>query len=352
MSAASALPSGLSQEQYKKITREAFKAAGGKGKIAWGGKKAAKKKGYRKASYSSGGYGRKKRSYNIIQGLGAYTAPRSAGVGRSLGMGVGALLPGPFKLAAPLLAEGGAWLGNKLGTILGLGQYQVTQNSIIHEGQSPAMMHSTEDTIVVRHREYVGDVYSGVGGAFTVQSFQLQPGLNATFEWLAPIANQYQEWIPHGIVMEFKSNSGDVVSGSSSELGMVMMATDYNSFGANPFTNKTQMLNTVYSTNAKITESFYHPIECAPFRNVMDRLFVRAGSVPSNQPPQLYDLGTFAIASQGCQGDGQNLGELWMTYEIGLSKASLIQTAAAGVPTAQFAVFNSGVTTLAGEMAI
>lgn len=336
------LPAGLSQEQYKKITRAAFKAAGGKGKLSWGGKKTATKKkggrkGYRK--YSGGGYGGKSR-YNIIQGLGAYSAPKSAAFGRNLGAGIGGLLPGPWKLLGGPLGAVGGWLGNKVGTILGLGEYEVSQNSIIHEGQTPPMMHRSEDTIVVRHREYMGDIYSGVGGAFRVQSFQLQPGLSSTFEWLAPIAGQYQEWIPHGMVMEFKSNSGDVVSGTSSELGMVIMATDYNAFGQNPFQNKTQMLNTVYSTNAKITDSFYHPIECAPHRNVMDMLFVRTGAIPANQPPQLYDLGTFAIASQGCQGDNQNLGELWMTYEIGLSKASLIQTGNAAQPCDIFYGFN------------
>lgn len=336
------LPPGLSQEQYKKITRAAFKAAGGKGKLSWGGKKTATKKkggrkGYRK--YSGGGYGGKSR-YNIIQGLGAYSAPKSAAFGRNLGAGIGGLLPGPWKLLGGPLGAVGGWLGNKVGTILGLGEYEVSQNSIIHEGQTPPMMHRSEDTIVVRHREYMGDIYSGVGGAFRVQSFQLQPGLSSTFEWLAPIAGQYQEWIPHGMVMEFKSNSGDVVSGTSSELGMVIMATDYNAFGQNPFQNKTQMLNTVYSTNAKITDSFYHPIECAPHRNVMDMLFVRTGAVPANQPPQLYDLGTFAIASQGCQGDNQNLGELWMTYEIGLSKASLIQTGNSAQPCDIFYAFN------------
>jgi len=300
-------------------------------------KKKYTRKGYTKRSYpGKGGRG----PTNIIQGLGAYTAPRSAGVGEAFGAGIGGLLPLPGPLGAAArwgLGRLGGWAGNKLGTIFGLGQYDVNQNSIIHEGQSPAMMHSTDDTIVVRHREYIGDVFSAdVPGQFTVQHFQIQPGLAATFEWLHPIANQYQEWIPHGIVMEFKSNAGEVVTGANAALGQVIMATDYNAHGPNPFDSKNVMLNTMYSTNTKITESMMHPVECAPHRNVFQRLYIRQGAIPAGQPAQLYDLATFAIASVGVAGANVNLGELWMTYEIGLSKSSMITTHTSGVPTDRF----------------
>lgn len=272
---------------------------------------------------------------NVTMGLGAYTAPKSAAFGESVGNMVGGFLPGPYKALAPLLGKGGSWLGNKIGSWLGLGAYELNRNSIvIDEGSSPQMMHSNDDTVIVRHREYVGEVFSSpTAGAFTVSNFALQPGNSALFEWLAPIANQYQEWIPMGIVAEFKSNSGEVVSGPTNALGQVIMATDYNAYNANPFQNKSQMNNTVYSTNAKITQSFVHAIECDPKKNVMESFFIRAGPVPAGQPPQLYDLGTFAIASHGCQGSSQDLGELWLSYEIGLRKASLIQTYAAAVPT-------------------
>lgn len=270
-----------------------------------------------------------------MAGLGAYRAPNSAAFGEGAGNLVGSFLPGPYKALTPLLGKAGGWLGNKIGSWLGLGAYTLNRNSIvIDEGNSPLMMNGNDDTVIVRHREYVGEVYSSAtAGAFTVSNFALQPGNSALFEWLAPIANQYQEWVPMGIVAEFKSNSGEVVSGPTNALGQVIMATDYNAYNTTPFQNKSQMNNTVYSTNAKITQSFVHAIECDPRKNVMESFFVRAGPVPAGQPPQLYDLGTFAIASHGCQGASQDLGELWFSYEIGLRKASLIQTYASAVPT-------------------
>jgi len=304
-------------------------------------KKATRRKS---AGYSRGGGGGGGRSIvtypNVIGGLGAYTAPKSARFGENLGRFAGSMLPGLWGALSGLLGKGGGWLGNKIGTVLGLGEYDLQQNSIINEGQSPAMMHSEDDTIFVRHREYLGDIISSATpGAFKVEHYPIQPGLDTVFEWLAPIATQYQEWIPNGILFEFKSNSGDQVATSNTAIGQVIMSTDYNAYNLDPFTNKAQMQNTMYSTNAKITESFYHPIECAPHRNVMDRLFVRAGQVPPGQPPQMYDLGTFAIASVGCSAPAANLGELWVTYEIGLAKASLIQTAAAAVQNDYFAAY-------------
>lgn len=289
--------------------------------------------------------GRGGRPLNIIQGMGAYRAPRTAAVAKQLGQGIGSLLPGFGKLASPFLGEAAGWLGDKIGTWLGLGSYQLSQNSLVlDEGSSPAMMHGGDDTIMVRHREFISDVYSSeVAGQFKVQHFPLQPGLGGVFEWLAPIAHQYQEWIPLGIVFEFKSHSGDVVTGASSSLGQVIMATDYNAYNTLAFQNKTQMQNTVYTTSARVTESFYHPIECAPHRNVMDRLFVRGDDVPQGQPPQLYDLGTFAIASQGVNGASQNLGELWVTYEIGFSKASLLQTVGRALSTDVYYTASPGI---------
>lgn len=272
---------------------------------------------------------------NVTMGLGAYKAPRSAAFGESAASSLASMLPYGLSALAPLAGKAGGWLGNKIGSWLGLGAYELNRNSIvIDEGNTPTMMHSNDDTIIVRHREYVGEVYSApVAGDFTVSNFALQPGNSALFEWLAPIANQYQEWIPMGIVAEFKSNSGEVVSGANNALGQVIMATDYNAYNQNPFTNKSQMNNTVYSTNAKITQSFVHAIECDPRKNVQESFFIRPGPVPAGQPPQLYDLGTFAIASHGCQGVSQDLGELWMSYEIGLRKATLVNTDAGAIAT-------------------
>lgn len=250
-------------------------------------------------------------------------APKSKAVGKAIGESIAPFLPGPLKMLAPFAGDVGGFLGEGIGTLLGLGDYQVKKNSIVSEGNSPAYMHSKKGSVFVRHREYIGNVYSSSSGDFRVQNFPIQPGLTASMPWLSLISRGFQEWQPHGIVFEFKSNTGMISSASTPAIGMVIMATDYDSYETNPFANKIDMENTQYTTNAKATESFYHPVECAYNKNVLDRLFLRDDVVPVGQPPQFYDLGTFAIASVGCPTANQNLGELWVTYDIELMKPTM-----------------------------
>lgn len=253
----------------------------------------------------------------------AKSAPNSAAVGRFLASSVAGLVPGGSAFSG-LAGQVGGWLGDKIGTALGLGEYRVNQNTVIGEGVSPPVMHNDDDMIVVRHREYLGDVFSSATpGAFSVVNYPINPGLSVSFPWCSISAVAYREWTPLGMLYEFKSNTGFVSNSTTPAVGMVIMATDYNSFDTDPFANKLEMENNMYTTSARSTESFYHPIECKSERNVLGKFFLRAGEIPDNQPPQLYDLGTFSIASVGQPTANQNLGELWCTVELGFSKATL-----------------------------
>lgn len=250
-------------------------------------------------------------------------APKSAAVGKTLASTLASLIPGgaPF---ASLAGQAGSFLGDKIGTLLGLGEYEVKQNSILSEGVTPPTMHEKSERVVVRHREYLGDVFaSSTVGQFSVANYALNPALSSTFPWMCQVAAAYRQWRPLGMVFEFKSNTGLISSAATPAVGMVIMATDYNSYDVAPFSNKREMDNNMYTTSAKATESFYHPIECAPLRNVLGSFFTRVGNLPTNQPPQFYDLGVFSIASVGCPVASQNLGELWLTCEIEFDKSTL-----------------------------
>jgi len=136
-----------------------------------------------------------------------------------------------------------------------------------------------------------------------------------SFPWLSAIAQQYEEHKPLGIVFEFKSLSADAIASSTNNtLGGIIMSTDYNATNA-AFVNKQQMDNTEYTTSAKPSCSFYHPVECDPRTNPISTLYVRSGAPPSNADLRLYDLGSFQIASFGIQGTSVVAGELWCTYE-------------------------------------
>jgi len=79
------------------------------------------------------------------------SAPKSSAVGRFLASSLAGLIPGGGALSG-IVGEAGGWLGDKIGTALGLGEYDVAhikQNSIINEGQTPPYMHDRNDLSVI-----------------------------------------------------------------------------------------------------------------------------------------------------------------------------------------------------------
>lgn len=287
-------------------------------------RKAASKKTYTQAQKLA--YYKKKaaRSY---KGRGEYTAPKSAKVGEQIGQGLGELtrfIPGVSAISpwiAQLTKKAGGALANRLGSYFGWGAYSVNQNSlVVPEGQSPAYMHSSGATNRVCHREYIGDVISSsVAGQFSIQTYPLQPGAKDMFPWLSPIALQYQKYKLLGAIIEFKSGSGDAITGANTALGEVIISTNYNC--ADPaFVNRNQMENTMYCSSAKPSVSFVHVIECDPRLQAQESLYVSPSVVPENTGNSVNEINwaNVYVGVVGCQGTNVNLGSIYITYEVEL----------------------------------
>lgn len=264
--------------------------------------------------------------YRIAKGLGTYrvTKPRSAPKSRAFAKTIASGLAGMSPLApvAGLIGEGAGWLGDKIGTALGLGSYEVKSNSLtaVSEGYGPPGMHSRSGDTVIRHREYITDVVSSATpGGFKLNAYYINPGLLATFPWLAQIASGYEEYEPAGMIFEFKSTSVDALNSTNTALGTVIMATNYNS-AAPLFTGKADMENSQYSMSFKPSVSMLHPVECDPTARPLVSMYVRNQAVPSGQDQKTYDMGTFQIASVGMQAASVVIGELWVSYEYKLRK--------------------------------
>jgi len=215
-------------------------------------------------------------------------------------------------------------LGATISKWLGSGDYTLSCNSLVTKAASSSvpMMHKSGQTVVIRHREYIKDVYSGNGTPTTFYTdFRngINPGLGSVFPWLSTVAQQFQEYTFRGLVFHFISTSGQSVASTNTALGNVMMATQYR-FTDNAFTNKVALLNEYYSTDSKPSECFCHPIECDPKENPYNIHYVRTSGLPVGADYALYDIGNFTFATQGMPSSKINLGELWCTYEIELRK--------------------------------
>lgn len=215
----------------------------------------------------------------------------------------------------------GGWLGHGAQKIVkaltGFGDYSIEANTILTGGLSPPEVINSVRTggVIMRHREYIGDVIATT--QFTNNTYDINPGLFATFPWLSQVAKAFELYRLRGLVFEFKSMSSDAVlsSSASSALGTVVMATQYNSL--NPgFTSAIQMENHEFANASKPSCDFYHPVECKKSLIPAAELYIRDGAVPTGGDIRLFDIGQFNIATLGMQNATGVIGQLWCTYEV------------------------------------
>lgn len=192
----------------------------------------------------------------------------------------------------------------------------------VHEGVQIPEFHGTKHATIITHREYVQDiVVPTTDTAFTNVTFSLNPGLSATFPWLAGVAANYDQYQILGMIWEFRTLSSDITAGGA--LGSVILATDYDTADL-VYANKLEMENSEYCTSNKPSVDTVHCIECDPSLSFSPIKYIRSGAVPSGKDVRLYDHGLFQIATQGLPGvAGTVIGELWCSYEIALYKPNL-----------------------------
>lgn len=293
--------------------------------------KVAGKKGKRKASKQRVAsqvsvLGRALRGLGGLAGSAAGGLVGHPGIGQSVGSNLGAALS--------------RWLGS--------GDYVVKSNSLARASavDSIPLMHRNGQSVIVRHREFIGDVQGSIN--YTIQKvIPLNPGLDISFPWLAMIAQNFQEYTIRGMVFHYIPTAGDAVSSTNNALGSVVVSTNYRSTAAPP-TSKMEQLNEYFSNDARPSETFCHPIECDPRENPYNVQYVRSGNVPSGEDPKTYDLGTVYVATAGMQANSITVGELWCTYEVELRKPVSIGLLGNGIPTYLSKSADTGITTGSG----
>jgi hypothetical protein len=211
-----------------------------------------------------------------------------------------------------------------VGKIFGQGDYVVHSNSLIQGGSVAPVFSNSQHGVRIRDREFVGTVVSGqlYGGStlFTNQSYRINPANAALFPWLSRIAPLFDQWQPHGLVIEYVSTSSEY-NGTSQALGVVIAATDYDVNDA-PAVSRLVMENMAYSISAKASANILHGIECSPAERPTKLLYTQTATHGSRA--ELADLGTFQLATQGMSAQGVTLGELYVTYDIEFFKKQMV----------------------------
>jgi hypothetical protein len=240
------------------------------------------------------------------------------------GLGGGAIAP--YAGASPAAGHlAGRTLAASISKWLGFGAYKVGRNSIMQESDGTIpMMHRESQSVVVRHREYLGDVKSSINYTKALE-LALNPGLASSFPWLSTMAQMYQEYTWRGMVFHFVPTVGEAVSSTVPAFGNVMMHTDYRVTAPAPV-SKAELLNEYFASDARPSEAFIHPIECDPKENPYNVQYVRTNGVSAYEDPKSYDLGMFRVYTQGQSADNVTLGEIWVTYEVELRKPQVAST--------------------------
>lgn len=241
----------------------------------------------------------------------------------------------------------GGLLNRALYALTGFGDYKVKSNALLDETNGPPKVINRGKEFVIRHREYIQDMYSASGApnsvsAFAIQGYPIQPGSFTTFPWLASISDKFEQYRVEGMIFEFKSMYSDAVVTANGSIGSIILATEYNA-GAPAFPNKQAMENYEFAQSCKPSLSVLHPIECARSQSVLTELYVRTSTVPNNEDVKTYDFGDFYFASQGiplgAAGAAVNLGELWVTYQISFLKPKIV-TGSSSYVDSGFAYFS------------
>jgi len=128
-----------------------------------------------------------------------------------------------------------------------------------------------------------------------------------------------------GMIVEYRSMSATAVGTTSSAMGIVIMATDYDCYDTN-YASKRAMEAAEYSSSGVPFKTFIHPIECDNKRNTLGLHYVVPGITTSSMAAgdqRMSVLGNFCIATEGQQTAGDKIGEIWVSYHIRLSRPIL-----------------------------
>lgn len=272
-------------------------------------KAAPKKKTTRKRTYRRRAYGgSSRRNTNVVIGYGDYNL--GSKVGGYLGQKAGEYLGG--------MAQN-YFLG-------GMGDYSVKENVLLSPEPPIIINDSVKGGITFRHREYLRDIYtSSTVGAFSVDSYLLNPGNEKTFPWLSQVAANFEQYSLEGCIFEFRSMSADALNSTNTALGSVIIATNYDTLDSN-FKSKSEMENYEWGMSTKPSVNMLAPIECAPRQTAITELYILNGAAPSGSDLRLYHWGNVQIATVGFQAASVNIGELWVTYQVRLLKPKMFVT--------------------------
>ncbi len=188
---------------------------------------------------------------------------------------------------------------------------------------------ASKGSVRIRHRELVATIAGSV--AFTVgQQIVTNPGLSASFPWLATQASGWEQYRFHKLCYQLITRAPTTATGS------VLIVPDYDVLDPLP-------------TTEQVASTFRDAVEDAPWKDqncVLDmsamfgigpRKYVRSGLVVGTDQ-KTYDGAQVFVCTVG-QADTSSIGKLWAEYDVEFFVPQTITSGAISSPST-FAQFN------------
>jgi hypothetical protein len=194
--------------------------------------------------------------------------------------------------------------------------------------------------ILFSNKEYLGSITAT--NLFDNTSWELNPGLAATFPFLAQIAANYQEYAFVQLAFVYKTQLSEVTS--TGAIGSIIMCHNQNP-NESAFRTKNVMLQKIGSISEVPTRDIVCGIECDPNKiaNMTNGgKYTRVGEVPAGTTKDQYDWGTFQLATDGMPvgNEGEVQGELWVSYTVFLRQPILFASTGKAILADAFLINN------------
>lgn len=201
----------------------------------------------------------------------------------------------------------------------------------------PKFKSASDGLATITHREYIGPVYASTTGSY--QSINCNPGLDASFPWLAAVANGYERY--KFLKLEYTY----VSAAATSERGRVGLAYQYDPTAANP-----KSRSDFFSIVPNVEEAPWEDMVLR-VKPVSELRYIRSGAL-STGTTNTYDCGKVQILTAMNADSTTQLGELFVEYVVQLQNPQFNQSPIAGSLSINSetaaAPFGTSITTVSG----
>lgn len=159
----------------------------------------------------------------------------------------------------------------------------------------------------IAHRELVSGSLAGANGAFVNQlTLALNPGLAATFPWLAPQAQQWEQYKCHKLSVEY------VPIAATSTQGDVILSPDYDASDPTP-TTEVQAVNNAGSIQDSCWKNIKLDLDLNAMMGLGPRRYVRPCNVAGDI--KTFDIGKVFVGTVN-QTATTAVGKIYVDYDF------------------------------------